>query len=155
MTITSKFIIGCKNASNKANFNFYIKEHFINCVENLTIKQFDSMLSKREFSPFFVTRTHHCINVWYEKKIHWLQSLKMVQSGITISSWRNKKLNHFHVCEWYNEKLDLKKTSMKWISYQISMSYNELYLFNRRNFWKRKRERENFEFISIYLFQLM
>ena len=68
VTITSKFIIGCKNASNKANFNFYIKEHFINCVENLTIKQFDSMLSKREFSPFFVTRTHHCINVWYEKK---------------------------------------------------------------------------------------
>ena len=106
VTITSKFIIGCKNASNKANFNFYIKEHFINCVENLTIKQFDSMLSKREFSPFFVTRTHHCINVWYEKKIHWLQSLKMVQSGITISSWRNKKLNHFYVCEWYDEKLD-------------------------------------------------
>ena len=34
------------------------------------------------------------------------------------------------------------ETSMKWISYQISASYNELFLFNRGNFRKGKRERE-------------
>ena len=38
-----------------------------------------------------------------------------------------------------------KKTSMKWISYQISTSYNELYLFNSGisgGGRERKRERE-------------
>ena len=39
-------------------------------------------------------------------------------------------------------KLDSNETSMKWISYQISTSYNELYLFNRGNFRKGERERE-------------
>ena len=42
----------------------------------------------------------------------------------------------------FGDKHFCTKTSMKLISYQISMSYNELYLFDRENFKKGKREKE-------------
>ena len=39
---------------------------------------------------------------------------------------------------------------MKWISYQISASYNELYLFNWGNFQKGEREKFLNSFQDIY-----
>ena len=58
-----------------------------------------------------------------------LQKLKTLSSAII----KNREDIIFH---------SLETTSMKWISYQISTSYNELYLFNRGNFRKGKRERK-------------
>ena len=77
----------------------------------------------------------HVLTWYYRPKFHINHDIYL-HYGETIFLWTLSKIL-FESC-----LQTFFKTSMKWISYQISTSYNELYLFNRGNFWKGKKERE-------------
>ena len=63
--------------------------------------------------------------------------------------WKSQEILcvHLHIMQYLYSGLE-DKTSMKWISYQISTSYNELYLINS-GISGRERERERDEFCVI------